>query len=175
LIASQLELLRLSTGLETRVVASVTLLKRLLFKYQGGISAALVLGGVDSKGAHLYQIYPHGSTAQLPYVTMGSGSLAAMAIFESQYKDQMTEAEAVELVKNAILAGIFNDLGSGSNVDITVIRRGETKRVRGFEKPNETGPVRASYARPPTLQPPRGATAVLSTSVEITDATAMAL
>lgn len=41
----------------------------------------------------------------------------------------MEEAEAVELVKDAILAGIFNDLGSGSSVDVTVIRAGgETVR-----------------------------------------------
>ena len=28
----------------------------------------------------------------------------------------------MELVKNAILSGIFNDLGSGSNVDVMVLR-----------------------------------------------------
>ena len=34
----------------------------------------------------------------------------------------LQEDEAKELVKNAIKAGIFNDLGSGSNVDLCVIR-----------------------------------------------------
>ena len=58
------------------------MLKRHLFKYQGHVSAALVLGGVDVTGPHLYTIYPHGSTDKLPYVTMGSGSLAAMSVFE---------------------------------------------------------------------------------------------
>merc|ERR1711871_1644714 len=43
LIASNLELLRLSTGTQSRVITSLTLLKRLLFKYQGHVSAALVL------------------------------------------------------------------------------------------------------------------------------------
>ena len=33
-------------------------------------------------GPHLHTIYPHGSTNELPYVTMGSGSLAAMSVFE---------------------------------------------------------------------------------------------
>ena len=42
-----------------------------LFRYQGYIGAALVLGGVDCMGPHLYSIYPHGSTDKLPYVTMG--------------------------------------------------------------------------------------------------------
>lgn len=50
-------------------------------------------------------------------------------VFETSFKEDMEEAEAVEVVKEAILAGVFNDLGSGSNVDVTVIRAGgETVR-----------------------------------------------
>ena len=40
-------------------------------RYQGYVSAALVLGGVDYTGPHLYTIHPHGSTDKLPFVTMG--------------------------------------------------------------------------------------------------------
>ena len=132
--------------------------------------------GVDVSGAHLYQIYPHGSTGKLPYVTMGSGSLAAMAVFETGYRDGLEEAEAVELVKNAIFAGIFNDLGSGSNCDVTIIRDGgQTELLRGYKKPNETGPLRASYVRPAALRPAPMTTAILSTHVEITGGNAMDL
>jgi hypothetical protein len=122
LVSSNLELLRRQTGTPSRVVTAMTMLKRHLFKYQGHVSAACVLGGVDLTGPHLYNVYPHGSTDKLPFVSMGSGSLAAMAVLESGFKDDMTEAEAIALVSAAIRAGIFNDLGSGSNVDITVIR-----------------------------------------------------
>jgi 20S proteasome subunit beta 2 len=121
LIASQLELHRLDTNTEPRVCTALTRLKQHLFKYQGHVSAALVLGGVDPTGAHLYTVYPHGSTDRLPFATMGSGSLAAMGVFEAHYKDNMDEKEAIELVSQAIQAGIYNDLGSGSNVDICVI------------------------------------------------------
>lgn len=48
-----------------------------------------MLGGVDATGPHLFTIHPHGSTDKLPYVTMGSGSLAAMAVFESGWKANM--------------------------------------------------------------------------------------
>jgi len=58
-------------------------------RYQGQIGAALILGGVDINGPHLYTIYPHGSTDKLPYVTMGSGSLAAMSVFESRFVADM--------------------------------------------------------------------------------------
>ena len=52
------------------------MLKQYLFRYQGHVSAALVLGGVDATGPALYSIYPHGSTDKLPYVTMGRGATA---------------------------------------------------------------------------------------------------
>jgi len=80
-IESQLELLRLNTDREVRVCAANRLLKQFLFRYQGHIGAALIVGGVDVDGSHIYCIYPHGSTDKLPYATMGSGSLAAMAVF----------------------------------------------------------------------------------------------
>ena len=90
LISSKLELHRLSTGRDARVVTAMTMLKQMLFKYQGHIGAALVLGGFDINGPQIYTIYPHGSTDKLPFVTMGSGSLNAMAIFESRWKKDMS-------------------------------------------------------------------------------------
>lgn len=70
-------------------------------------------------------------------------------------------------MKEAILAGVFNDLGSGSNVDITVIRQsGEVSVERGFVTPNDVEPLRAAFARPSALTVPKGATAVLSTRFE---------
>mmetsp|Transcript_2478 Transcript_2478/g.8448 ORF Transcript_2478/g.8448 Transcript_2478/m.8448 type:complete len:299 (-) Transcript_2478:107-1003(-) len=163
MISSQLQLLRYETGAETRVVTAMTMLKRVLFRYQGHVSAALVLGGVDKTGAHLYTIYPHGSTDKLPFVTMGSGSLAAMSVFEAGYRDGMEEDEARDLVRNAIRAGIFNDLGSGSNVDITIIRTADRSvtTLRNFERPNDVGALRARIVRPPGYDIPVGATAVL--------------
>ena len=68
-------------------------------RYQGGIGAALVLGGVDATGAHLFTIHPHGSTDKLPYVTMGSGSLAAMAVFESGWRPNLEVRGLLELTR----------------------------------------------------------------------------
>eukprot|EP01133_Synstelium_polycarpum_P014529 gene14529-17158_t len=137
LISSKLKLHKLSTGKEVRVVTALTMLKQMLFRYQGHVSAALILGGIDINGPSLYTIYPHGSVDQLPYVTMGSGSLAAMAIFEANYKADMTKEEAINLVAQAIKSGIFNDLGSGSNVDVTVLTHGGVEILRGYETPND--------------------------------------
>jgi len=178
MISSKLALLRLATGSASRVVTAMTMLKRYLFRYQGYVSAALVLGGVDVTGAHLYTVYPHGSTDKLPFVSMGSGSLAAMSVLESGFKDDMTEDECVRLVADAVRAGIFNDLGSGSNVDITVLRTppapgaaagvpaGAAAKplvtiMRGFDKPNDVTPLRQRIDRPATRIVPVGAAVVL--------------
>ena len=83
------------------------------------------------------QVYPHGSTDALPYVTMGSGSLAAMSIFEAGYKEGLDLEEAKLLVARSIRADIFNDLGSGSNVDLCVINKEGKTYLRNYECPNE--------------------------------------
>ena len=136
MVSSQLQLHRYHTGRESRVVTALTLLKKHLFSYQGYVQAALVLGGVDITGPHLHTIYPHGSTDTLPFATMGSGSLAAMAMFESKYKEGLTRDEGIKLVVEAICSGIFNDLGSGSNVDVCVITKGHKEYLRNHLLPN---------------------------------------
>lgn len=162
--------MRLQTSSESRVVSAMTLLKRRLFQYQGHVSAALVLGGVDVTGAHLYTVYPHGSTDKLPFVSMGSGSLNAMAVLESGYKDDMTEEEGVELVAAAIRAGVFNDLGSGSNVDITIIRspsyvessgKDRVTVLRNYQVLNDANEVRNRIIRPQGRVIPKGATKII--------------
>ena len=52
--------------------------------------------------ARAVQVYPHGSTDSLPYATMGSGSLNAMAVFESSYEEDLDKDKAVDLVTRAI-------------------------------------------------------------------------
>ena len=61
---------------------------------------------------------------------MGSGSLHAMTIIESKFKDDMTQEEAVNLVIEAISAGIYHDLGSGSHVDYCVLTDGKADMHR---------------------------------------------
>ncbi len=61
---------------------------------------------------------PHGNSMHVPYTAMGSGSLAALSILETRYRDGMSKEEAIELAADAITAGIFHDLGSGSNVNV---------------------------------------------------------
>lgn len=44
---------------------------------------------------------------------MGSGSLAAMAVFEASFQEEMSRDDAVALVARAIRSGIFPHLWAG--------------------------------------------------------------
>lgn len=137
----------------------MTMLKQHLFRYQGHIGAYLVVAGCDPTGAHLFTVHAHGSTDKLPYVTMGSGSLAAMSVFETQWKPDLSRDDAIKLCADAIEAGIWNDLGSGSNVDVCVINPEKTTLLRNFKTPNTREKKMRDYKFK------RGTTAVLNEKV----------
>lgn len=147
--SSNLELHSQWTGRKPRVVAALTHLKQHLFRYQGYVGAYLILAGVDPTGAHLYSIQAHGSTDVGPYMSLGSGSMAALSVLESQWHDNLTKEEAKSLCASAIEAGIFNDLGSGSNVDVCVMEVGQPARLsRGYRQPNKRLEKQKTYRYP---------------------------
>lgn len=61
---------------------------------------------------------------------MGSGSLNAMSVLETRYRDDLSREEAIDIAVNAIAGGIYHDLGSGSNVDYYVIMKGHVDKHR---------------------------------------------
>ncbi|TNM92449.1 hypothetical protein fugu_019461 [Takifugu bimaculatus] len=115
IMASNVELHMLNTGRPPLVATVTRQLKQMLFRYQGHVGSSLIIGGTDVTGAHLYSVYPHGSYDKLPYLTMGSGAAAAISVLEDRYKPNMELEEAKNLMRDTIAAGIFTDLGSGSN------------------------------------------------------------
>ena len=60
-----------------------------------------------------------------------------MGIIESQFKPDMAEEDAKNMLISAIEAGIYHDLGSGSNVDICVIRKGKHTYYRNIKSDNK--------------------------------------
>jgi len=121
LISSNLALHSLSTGRTPRVITAVTQLKQYLFRHQGHIGAYLIVAGVDPTGTHLFGCQAHGSTDKLPYMTLGSGSLAAMGVLECDFRVGMEKEDAMDLVCRAVLGGVWNDLGSGGSVDLVIM------------------------------------------------------
>jgi len=108
------------------VSAACRFLRNTCYSGGGSLGVNLILGGYDIEAneGRLTAIHPHGSMDVVPFAALGSGGLAAMAVLESRYRPNLTREEGVELVKRAVLAGIENDLGSGSQVDMCVLGPG---------------------------------------------------
>lgn len=107
-----------------------------------------------------FSIHAHGSTDVGYYLSLGSGSLAAMAVLESNWTPEMSKEEAIKLASDAIQAGIWNDLGSGSNVDVCVMEVGkDAEYLRNYITPNVREEKQKSYKFA------RGTTAVLKESI----------
>lgn len=162
LISSKLALLRLNTGRQSRVATALRMLRQHLFPYQGHIGAYLILGGVDIDGPQIHMIHAHGSSDRLPYAAMGSGSMAAIAVLETQYKEGMDAEQGAMLVRNAVRAGVMNDMGSGGHIDVVIVRRDSVERRRNVELPK--GAERA-YRKPGGYSFPRGTTFVVTKTV----------
>ncbi|CAL9691011.1 unnamed protein product [Knipowitschia caucasica] len=153
MIAASAQLHSLNTGRRPPVAMMTRQLKQTLFRYQGQVSCSLIVGGVDDSGPQLYSVYPHGSSYRLPYVTMGSGAAAAAAVLEDRFKPYMELQDALQVLQDAVLAGILCDLVSGGSVDVCVITETGADLRRGVERAavrgNRTGDYR--YKRGTTV------------------------
>eukprot|EP01057_Protomagalhaensia_wolfi_P005542 Protomagalhaensia_wolfi_Nauph_80__5541@NODE_609_length_2213_cov_1214_203772_g457_i0_p2_GENE_NODE_609_length_2213_cov_1214_203772_g457_i0NODE_609_length_2213_cov_1214_203772_g457_i0_p2_ORF_typecomplete_len243_score58_93Proteasome/PF00227_26/8_5e42DUF5494/PF17598_2/0_012_NODE_609_length_2213_cov_1214_203772_g457_i014212149 len=125
-----------------RLPKTETAIRRLqekLFKYQGYVSCALIVGGVNADGSRLLSfISPDGYTYEHPYMAMGSGGYFASSVLQANWRPDITVEEGKELCADAIEAGIRNDMGSGSHVDVVVIRSSaptQQERTLAYRKP----------------------------------------
>ncbi|MDD5502953.1 MAG: archaeal proteasome endopeptidase complex subunit alpha [Candidatus Thermoplasmatota archaeon] len=66
----------------------------------GGVrpfGTALLIGGIDSKGPHLYETDPSGALTAYKAASIGAGRDAVVKFFEEEYKDGMNAEEAISL------------------------------------------------------------------------------
>jgi len=109
------------------IMAILHYLRTQLQKTRGALGVNLLVGGYEYglQRAYLAAVHPHGSMDVVTYAALGSGGLAATGVLESRYPQvgfsECTIEEGIRLAVDAVKAGIDNDLGSGSQVDVCVI------------------------------------------------------
>ena len=158
MIKRQLELHRMNTRTESRVQMAATRLIEHVFRYGGNIGTYLIIGGVDCRGPQLMEVTADGNSFASPYLTLGSGSLAAMGVLDAAFKEDLTEEEAKNLCIKAIEAGVYHDLGSGSNVDLVVLKKGKVQYLRNIKSDNSK-----VYSKPGGYKFPKDRVNVLET------------
>ena len=95
---------------------------------------AIVAGLSKDKTFKLMSFDPSGAAIEDPYTATGSGMMFALGILQENYKENMTEKDAIELATRAIYTAIRRDSASGDGIVISIIdkkgyRKVDTKTV----------------------------------------------
>lgn len=139
LIKAEVKLKDIQTGRPTTVKEAANLLASLEYHNIRQPSmimgiAAFLLGGVDNKGIHLYNIGPDGSiTEKDDYDTDGSGSPFALGVLESEYKKGMDCDSAVKLAIKAINTSLRRDSATGNGIEVYLIQKQGIKKILDVE------------------------------------------
>jgi len=80
----------------------------------------VIVGGVVDKPA-IYTLDPLGSVLPDEYAAVGTGAEMALGVLDPQFKEKMTEKEAVDLAIKSVRAATLRDSFSGDGMDILVI------------------------------------------------------
>jgi len=82
----------------------------------------IIIGGVVDKPS-IYTLDPLGSVLPDEYAAVGTGAEMALGVLDPQFKEKMTEKEAVELAKKAVKTATLRDSFSGDGIDFLVINK----------------------------------------------------
>lgn len=99
--------------------------------------AEVVVGGLSPKGPKIIAVDAAGGMLEDDFAAEGTGAQLATGILEREFKKDMSESEAVELAKRAMIAAIERDAMSGDGIDILVVTEEGIKE--------EFVPLRASW------------------------------
>lgn len=88
----------------------------------------VIVGGVVDKPI-LYTLDPLGSVLPDEYAAVGTGAEMALGVLDPQFKENMTEKEAVDLAKKAVRSASLRDSASGDGLDIMVITKDGIKET----------------------------------------------
>jgi proteasome beta subunit len=111
-----------------------------------------LIGGVNNK-AELYEIDPVGSMADKKrYGVTGSGSDFAISILDADYKEGMSQEEAVFLGVKAVMASKNRDIYTGGRtISVSLISKDGYKQVDPKEVEKAISKVKINFAKLPKM------------------------
>ena len=118
-----------ATPPSTQVAANI--FRDLCYTNKNAISAGLIIAGWDkASGGEVYSIPLGGSLHKQKYAIGGSGSTYIYGYCDANWKDDMTEEEALNFVKGALSEAIKWDGSSGGVIRMVVMsEKGAERKI----------------------------------------------
>lgn len=132
---AELRLKQIRTGKEINVKEAANLFARMVYNNIRRMSlipgvSHFLLGGSDSQGNHLYDIFPDGSITEVDdFVSSGSGSVFAYGVLEAGYTPDMGKDAVLSIALKALNAALQRDSASGNGIDVVLITKEGVNRV----------------------------------------------
>jgi proteasome beta subunit len=135
ILKANANLFRCENGRPMPVKSAARLLANLLFSSRiVPLLLQALVGGVDDSGPHIFALDPLGSVTEEKCVSTGSGSPVAYGVLESEFKENMSEKEALPVVVRAVGSAMKRDAASGDSFDVAVITREGYRELLEDEK-----------------------------------------
>jgi len=127
-LRAEVALYRLRRSANLSAEGAATLLANILsgnrmFPYY----AWMILGGVDTRGGHVFSVDPAGGSIEDKFVSVGSGSYFAYGILEEGYSRDMSVSDGVDLALRGLTVAMKRDSASGDGYIIHTITSKEYK------------------------------------------------
>lgn len=108
--------------------------KHLVTQYAGvrPYGVGLLIGGVDKKGASLFETEPSGTMIEWNAQVIGRGADRSRKVLIAGYKDNMDEKAGIQLLMKAIRAG--EKSVSTKNVEAVIVKKSGVEKV-DFKEP----------------------------------------
>ncbi|EJK74825.1 hypothetical protein THAOC_03479 [Thalassiosira oceanica] len=113
--------LAVETGRPPEVKVAAHLMRRLCYENKDNLMAGVIVGGWDPvNGGSVFNIPLGGSMIPMPFAIGGSGSTFIYGLVDSEFKENMSEEDALALVKKAVSHAMARDGSSGGIVRTVV-------------------------------------------------------
>ena len=121
-LQAEVALYRMRRGAAIRVESAATLTANILnnSRYYPYF-AWMIIGGMDSSGAHVFALDAGGGSIEDRYVSIGSGSPFVYGVLEDAWKDAPTVSEGVDLSLRGLTAAMKRDSASGDGYAVAEV------------------------------------------------------
>jgi proteasome beta subunit len=148
-LKSQAAMYEVERGVKMTTRALSTLLSNILNgnRYYPFIFAPII-GGTYKK-PELYELTPYGCVSKkTKYAVTGSGTMFAVSVLDSDYKENMTREEAIALALKAISTAKNRDIYTGGkNIALVYIDKKGSKKVEQAEIDKALAKIKGNFSK----------------------------
>ncbi|XP_077294832.1 proteasome beta1 subunit [Arctopsyche grandis] len=124
-----LKLLKTELGEQPLVATGASIFRELCYSYRDSLMAGILIAGWDKRlGGQVYSVPVGGMCVRQPCSIGGSGSSYVYGYVDANFKEGMTEKEAVDFVTKTLSLAMARDGSSGGVVRLGVITKEGVKR-----------------------------------------------